>query len=339
MKGEFPVKNGRSREEVEGYQFLSRIRLDLSLRLLDLNYEPELFDFSNKNLLKIHVSSIYQDLFLGHADQLGHYFRHLYHLLKYVDDSELKNKKKYMDLIQSQMSSDELYITAINGISNYGRKRMLPLLNNYSFLENLVIDNDPIVAELIHIFYPNTKKKSIAIMSKNIIFLGGIHAVGKSFFASCVKSNNDKIQVLSCSDVLKWKDPKEKEVTNVVANQDLLIANLKKIVDIDQPYLLDGHFCLMNKENEIEKVPLHIFESINPAFIILLYEDIDIVAKRLFERDGKEYDIEKLENLQKMEKEWATDVADVLSIPISIIKSSEYLSVKEEVTNFIEDFK
>ena len=342
LEGEFQVKKGLPLEKVIGYQFLSRLRLDLSLRLLDLNYEPKLLNTSNTsntNLLKIQVNCIYQELFQGYADQLGHYFRHLYHLLKFVDESELFDKKKYMDLIQSQMSSDELYLTAINGISNYGRKRMLPLLNNYSFLENLIIDDDPIVADLIRIFYPNTKKKSITSMSKNIIFIGGIHAVGKTFFTNFAIADNPQLKLLSCSEVLKWKDPTEKEVDNVAANQDLLIENLQKIVDIDKPYLLDGHFCLMNKNGEIEQVPSHIFRSINPVFIVLLYENIDIVAKRLFERDGKKYDQKLLEQLSNAEREWAMKIADDLSIPVYLIKSSEYLIVKNEIMKFVEEFK
>lgn len=96
---------------------------------------------------------------MSHAAQLGHYFRHLYHLLYFIQTEGNIDKKKYSDIVQAQMSYDELYLITINGISNYGRKKMLPLLNDFSFLENLAIDDDYIVRRLIELFYPSTKKK------------------------------------------------------------------------------------------------------------------------------------------------------------------------------------
>ncbi len=338
MQGEYPASNNRPDFRVKGSQYVALLRLDLSLRLLDLGYESELLARGDARLLKIHVNNIYQVWFQGHAAQLGHYFRHLYHVLKYIDDSQIEDKKKYSDLVQAQMSTDELYLTAINGISNYGRKKMLPLLNSYSFLENLVIDDDPIISDLIKIFYPKTKRKNIIDVNRNIIFLGGIHAVGKSFFANSIRKEHPSIGTMSCSEVLKWEDPRSKEVDDVVENQDRLINNLQRIVDIDKPYLLDGHFCLINAAGEIECVPLYVFRAINPEFIILLKESVDIIVKRLLERDNKKYRVEIIERLLEKEREWAMDVADALGVPMYEIKSSEYDKIKDAVAQFVDSF-
>ncbi len=123
MKGEYSRGQGHSKEKLEGVDYMSRLRLDLSVRLLDLNYESAALEEGDLNILKIIVNQIYQDLFQSHASQLGHYYRHLYHIVKFVEESGIEDKKTYMDLIQAQMSTDELYIAAINGISNYGRKK------------------------------------------------------------------------------------------------------------------------------------------------------------------------------------------------------------------------
>lgn len=321
-----------------GYAYIGMLRQNLEIRLSDLTYEELLISTDNKNILKVNVHSLYHDLFKSHASQLGHYFRHLYHIVKFVDESPEPNKKKYVDIIQSQMNTDELYLTAINGISNYGRKRMLPLLDKYSFLENLIVD-DSSVSRLITIFYPNTKRKTLKNNVKNIVFVGGIHGVGKSHFAEKIKARIPAIELLSSSTVLRWVDPTQKEVEDVSANQDRLIYNLRKIVDVDKPYLLDGHFCLKNTSGQIENIPLETFKAIDPEFIILLEEDIDLVCKRLNNRDGKTYDSDFLTRMASFEYNWATEVARELGVPIYVIRSSEFEKTVEQLRCFVRPYE
>ena len=339
MKGEYSRGQGKSREKLEGADYMARLRLDLSVRLLDLNYESAALDGKDSNKLKIIVNQIYQDFFQCHASQLGHYFRHLYHLVKFVAESRIEDKKTYMDLIQAQMSTDELYLMTINGISNYGRKKMRPLINQYSLLENLVIDDDPVVTRLIRTFYPNTKQKRIENMKKNIIFVGGVHAVGKTTFARRVKADNDIITLLPASDIIKWNDPKQKKVEDVHETQNLLVENLQKLVDIDKPYLLDGHFCLMNSKGEVCRVPMQTFQDINPEMIFLLIEDYDVIMNRLMCRDNMKYKPDIIKSLCEIEFSWAHDVANKLGVEIFTIKASEYEQVKYVISDFVSQFK
>lgn len=321
-----------------GHAYIGMLRHDLEIRLSDLMYEEQLISKDNKNVLKVKVHSLYDDLYQFHASQLGHYFRHLYHVVKFVDDSCELNKKKYIDLIQAQMNTDELYLTAINGISNYGRKRMLPLLDKYSFLENLIIGGSE-VSKLITIFYPNTRVKTLNNNIKNIVFVGGIHGVGKSTFSKNLKKHIPKIELLSCSEVLHWIDPTQKEVDDIPANQDRLINNLHKIVDIDKPYLLDGHFCLKNTNGEIENIPIETFRAINPELIILLEEDIEVVCKRLGDRDGKIYSLDLLTQMASSEYNRATEVAQELGIPIYVIRSSKFEQMISPLQSFTRTFE
>ena len=67
---------------------------------------------------------------------LGHYFRQLYHIIKFVDESEIEDKRRYTDFLQAQMDNDELVLLAYNGISEQGED-FKPLIERYSLLENL----------------------------------------------------------------------------------------------------------------------------------------------------------------------------------------------------------
>lgn len=87
---------------------------------------------------------------------MGHYFRNLYHILKYLFDKEqAENKsnnnikevylkyKRYADLLQAQMSTYELLLCFYNGLV-FNRAKFL--YQYYDFLENInleeIIDNE-----------------------------------------------------------------------------------------------------------------------------------------------------------------------------------------------------
>ena len=174
---------------------------------------------------------------------------------------------------------------------------------------------------------------------KNIIFIGGIHGVGKSTFVKKVKGEIPKIELLSCSKVLKWENSAYKKVEDVEGNQDRLVTNLKEIIDIDKPYLLDGHFCLLNEEGKVERIGIETFRGINPEMIILLTEDVGVIRKRLEERDNRKYDLKGLENFATEERNNAQNIAQELNIPLHILKSSEYRKIINDLEVFVSTFE
>ena len=153
--------------------------------------------------------------------------------------------------------------------------------------------------------------------------------MGKTTFSRKIKESIPLIETLSCSEVLKWENPSKKNVEDIESNQNRLIANLVEIIDIDKPYLLDGHFCLLNRNNNVERIGIDTFRDINPEMIILLTEDIDVIQKRLQERDNREYSIEILENFASEENKYAREVAQLIGVSIYKIKASEYEKVIE----------
>ena len=75
---------------------------------------------------------------------VGHYFRHLYQVVKFVDDQkdfpkDFEEKKRYTDFIHAQLSNDELGVLFYLGLSNQGAKFKI-LVEEYSLFENLPLD-------------------------------------------------------------------------------------------------------------------------------------------------------------------------------------------------------
>ena len=73
----------------------------------------------------------------GHL--LGHYFRTIYNIVKFVDSSALSEEQKmfYTNLVRAQLSKYELGLLFYNCLSRYGRKRFLPLIIKYRLLKHL----------------------------------------------------------------------------------------------------------------------------------------------------------------------------------------------------------
>ncbi|MEL3921995.1 putative phage abortive infection protein [Aeromonas enteropelogenes] len=83
------------------------------------------------------------------GEHLAHYFRNLYQVLKFIDDSSILNgyeKKKYSNMIRAQVSKYELVLLFYNCLSPLGFDKFKPLLEKYEFFEHLPSDvNIPIM--------------------------------------------------------------------------------------------------------------------------------------------------------------------------------------------------
>lgn len=79
--------------------------------------------------------------FEGHQSRLGHYFRHFYQTIKFVDNQSFlsfNDKKDYVKTIRAQLSNHEQALLFLNSISKLGRPWELEdLITKYSLIKNL----------------------------------------------------------------------------------------------------------------------------------------------------------------------------------------------------------
>ncbi|WP_296316643.1 ATP-binding protein [Winogradskyella sp. UBA3174] len=166
---------------------------------------------------------------------------------------------------------------------------------------------------------------------RNIIFIGGIHAVGKGTVCEKI-TQKFNFEHLSASQVLKWNeisDLKNKKVENFNTTQDRLLTNLDKITQPNKRYLLDGHFTLLNSKGEPEKIDESTFVGIQPKSIILLTCEPKIIFERLKKRDNSTYKLDVLEKMQTMEIEHAKYISRKLDIPLFTVIDGDTTSIFE----------
>lgn len=144
--------------EEERLKFLLN-NLDMSTNELSSFYanapRKTIEDIGKNKLAYLELMSTYtyNFLFNKYFDQFGHYFRHLFNIIKYVESKEKEIKKfgkpkLYVDLIQARMSSSELFFLFYDGILF---PKMKIYINKYGLIENLA--KEDLLDTEQHMFY------------------------------------------------------------------------------------------------------------------------------------------------------------------------------------------
>jgi len=170
-----------------------------------------------------------------------------------------------------------------------------------------------------------------------IIFIGGIHGSGKGTICNQI-SKEFEIPHFSCSQLLKWEEissRSNKKVDDFEVTQDRLLNGIRSNISPDKLTLLDGHFCLLNREGIPEKIEEQTFIDINPILIAIVTEDVNTIHERLEYRDGNTYDLNILDKMQQLEYSQAKIVSSLLTIPLIDLNSKNV----EEIYKFIKKDK
>lgn len=81
--------------------------------------------------------TMWGEFFKDNGWRVGHYFRHLYHIVRFVSESDRPDKQFYTNLVRAQLSTYELALLFYNCLAPVGRRRFKGLVEKYALLENL----------------------------------------------------------------------------------------------------------------------------------------------------------------------------------------------------------
>lgn len=157
----------------------------------------------------------------------------------------------------------------------------------------------------------------------HVIFIAGIHGVGKS---TLCKSVIDPMGVkhLTASEIIKKYrqvqiENKTKYAANIDENQITLIEGLHQESIDEAVIVLDGHFALLNEQGDIIAIDTTIFSQLSLSAIALIIDEPAKIEERLLSRDGKGYGVNHLSKMQDVEFQQAKEVAHALDIPLLTI--------------------
>lgn len=174
------------------------------------------------------------------------------------------------------------------------------------------------------------------MVKRKIIFVGGVHGVGKTTLCKNIESRFN-IEHFSASNLIAREKTEEhfrnKRVENIAGNQDILVEAINKYLNNENTYLIDGHFCLLNKDNKITEIPYSTFEGICPSAIIVLVDEPENIYTRLSSRDGVKHDLALLRSFQEQEIYNAEYIRDKLNIPYLMCNAAKS---EDKIYTFIE---
>lgn len=149
----------------EKYQQDLKNKIDIS-DVLDAISRNDAPPSSKLQMMKDDLNEVYVLSYEMYYSELGHYFRYFYNLVKFTIDNRecepFSDSKKYVQLIQAQLSNDELGLIFCNSLSdkslNSGKEsRIFKWLEEHSLLEN--IDSHSLLHRSLHAMYPATDFK------------------------------------------------------------------------------------------------------------------------------------------------------------------------------------
>jgi adenylate kinase len=156
------------------------------------------------------------------------------------------------------------------------------------------------------------------------IFVGGVHASGKSFLCEQIISTYG-YHCVTASNLIKdghGEISLDKAVPNIEENQNCLLNGLNNIQRTNTHLAIDGHFCLLDKQGYVTQIPFNTFTMINPAMIILTNPPVNVVRERLESRGIPLHIRGSIDNFMKKELKYAKLIAKELSVELEIIDTS-----------------
>ena len=151
-----------------------------------------------------------------------------------------------------------------------------------------------------------------------IIFVAGIHGVGKTFLGAPVAQKLG-IRHATASQLIReerglqsWGA--DKRVSGLDENQAALVSATKRLSSSGQKLLLDGHFVLRGTNGEFNEIDTQVFRDLQISAVLLLEADIDVVIERLRARGDTSWTSSELRILAEHEEAHARHVSSALGI-------------------------
>lgn len=122
---------------------------------LRFDYKKELENLSVGNIIgKSVVVNLLKFLkmthFLGYYDAFnkkfefitGIYFGQIYQILKFINESDIQNKQRYVNIFRAQFTKNELEFLFYHCLGTIGKRRFKKLVEDYEFFEHIILNED-----------------------------------------------------------------------------------------------------------------------------------------------------------------------------------------------------
>ncbi|MEM4988338.1 ATP-binding protein [Collimonas sp. H4R21] len=173
----------------------------------------------------------------------------------------------------------------------------------------------------------------------SVIFLAGVHGVGKGYLGAPVAATLEMVHHTASRLIREekghatWGD--RKLVADIEDNQLALIHAVDRRRKSESHILLDGHFVLRSTAGDFVKLAADVFSSLRLSGVILLCDSPELIANRLFDRDGYKTAPDEIAELAAEEAKHAHDVCSALGIPLIVIESPDEALLRDAIKRLL----
>jgi adenylate kinase len=160
-------------------------------------------------------------------------------------------------------------------------------------------------------------------MTEKIVFVGGVHGVGKSFLSEPaaqrlgIRYASASRLIREESNAINWDV--NKRVGDIDGNQKALISAVQRLIAKEGRLILDGHFVLRSTSSGYSEIQQDVFRELQCAGVILLLTEIDVLMTRLTNRGDLSWTKASLEEFISVETSRATVISRALNIPLIVL--------------------
>lgn len=133
-------KGNNNKVQAQGRDVFQYVYEDYNFGL-DSKYDNTPIIVGVKTLMRYQSVNRYTDL--KELGCLDHYFRHLYRVFKYINDSDViddTDKYKYACMVRASLSQYELIMLFYNCLSSNGNEKFKPLIETYAIFNNIRVE-------------------------------------------------------------------------------------------------------------------------------------------------------------------------------------------------------
>ena len=179
---------------------------------------------------------------------------------------------------------------------------------------------------------------------KPIIFVGGVHGVGKSTACdevcpplgiALLGASSLIEQGFQANGVHKAVEEADKRIpADLALNQEMLAQGFRKSFKPNHKHLFAGHFVLATKAGTFVNVPEETFQEISPLALVVCLNNVDELKRRASGKKGlQQYSARWWHEFQEKEKLQASRMGKKLGIPCYEIQLSNTRGFHETVKN------
>ena len=174
----------------------------------------------------------------------------------------------------------------------------------------------------------------------SVIFLAGVHGVGKGFLGAPVASSMG-VAHLTASQLIREEKGQatwglDKKTSDLDDNQLALIRAVAQRRLTHPSILLDGHFVLRDAQGVLTPLATSVFKELHLTGVILLTEAESVIASRLALRDKGTPDVQAISELAATELKHAKAVCTELKLPFTQVHAPTLASLTDAVTTLLK---